>query len=133
VKQFFKMFFASLLAVIVASVIVVGVSIGLIIGAVKSVKTARSTTRSPQEASILVLKTDQHFHEQGEDNSFAAFSGASSYSAGLHDVVEALREAKTDNNIKGVLLRLEGGANGWATMEQLRDALLDFKSSGKKI
>lgn len=132
-KQFFKMFFASLLAMVVASVIIVGITIAMIVGAIKSAKTQRTTAKSLHEASILVLNTDRKLHEQGEDNSFAAFSDDISHSAGLHDVLLALHDAKTDDKIKGVLLKLEGGANGWATMEQLRDALMDFKSSGKKI
>lgn len=132
-KQFFKMFFASLLAVIVASVVVVGISIGLVVGALKSMKAARTTVRSPQEASILVLKTNQAFHEQGSGDFLAGLGGTSSYRAGLHDVVAALRKAKTDDKIKGVLLRLEGGTNGWSTMQQLREALTDFRKSGKKV
>jgi protease-4 len=132
-KQFFKMFFASLLAVIVASVIVVGVSIGLMVGALKSMKTARTTVRTPQSASILVLKTSQRLREQGENNSLGPFAGTASYSPGLSEVVDALQKAKSDDKIKAVLLRLDGGSNGWATMQQLRQALLDFKAGGKKI
>ena len=126
------MFFASLLAMIVAGVVLVGITIGMVVSAVKSVKTQKTTARIT-EASILVLETDKRLHEQGEDNSFASFSNDISYSAGLYDVVRALKAAKTDDNIKGVLLKLEGGANGWATMEQLREALVDFKKSGKKL
>ncbi len=132
-KQFFKMFFASLLAVVVASVIVVGITIGMVVSAIKSAKTQKTTAKTTTEASILVLETDQKLHEQGEDNSFASFSNDISYSAGLRDIIRALHEAKTDDDIKGVLLKLNGGANGWATMEQLRAALLDFKTSGKKL
>lgn len=128
------MFFASLLAMVVASVIVAGIVMGVIVGAVKSVKTQQTTARSTTEASILVLETDQRMHEQGERNSFASFSNESSYSAGLHDIIHALEKAKKDDNVKALLLKLEGGgANGWATISQLRDALVDFKGSGKKI
>jgi protease-4 len=132
-KQFFKMFFASLLAMIVASVIVVGITIGMVVSAIKGVKTQRTTAKSVSGASILVLETDRRLHEQGENNSFAAFSNDISYSSGLYDVVQALHRAAKDDNIKAVLLRLEGGSNSWATMEQLRNALIDFKQSGKKI
>ena len=127
------MFFASLLAVIVASVIVVGITISMIVGAIKSVKSSKTTSKSANEASILVLSTDSKLHELGEDNSFASFSNDISYSAGLHDIIQALHHAWTDDNIKGVLLKLEGGTNGWATMEQLRNALIDYKASGKKL
>jgi protease-4 len=132
-KQFFKMFFASLLAMIVASVIIAGIAIGMIVSAIKSAGTQKTTAKSLHESSILVLGTGHRLHEQGEDNSFSAFSNDISYSAGLHDIIVALHKAKTDDNVRAVLLKLEGGVNGWATIEQIREALIDFKSSGKKI
>lgn len=132
-KQFFKMFFASLLAVVVASVIVVGITIGMVVSAIKGVKEQKTTASPVTEESILVLETDKKLHEQGESNSFAPFSNDISYSAGLYDVVSALHEAKEDKKIKAILIKMEGGSNGWATMSELREALLDFKKSGKKI
>ena len=131
-KQFFKMFFASLLAMVVASVIVVGITIGMIVSAVKGVKTQKNTARV-DAASILVIETDSRLHEQGEDNSFASLSNDISYSAGLYDVLRAIKNAKDDDNIKALLLKLNGSRNGWATMEQVREALVDFKKSGKKL
>src|SRR5689334_18805166 len=110
-KQFFKMFFASLLAMIVASVIIVGITIGMVVSAIKGAKTQRTTAKSTSGASILVLETDHKLHEQGEDNSFAAFSNDISYSSGLYDIIQALQHAKKDDDIKGVLLKLEGGSN----------------------
>jgi len=130
-KQFFKMFFASLLAMVVAGLVVVGLIMGIIIAAVDS---ATSTaTPNVTSNSILLIETDKGLHEQGEENSLAAFGGESSYSAGLFETIHAIRAAKTDNNIKGILLKLQGASNGWATMQQVREALLDFKSSKKKI
>ena len=131
-KQFFKMFFASLLAMIVASVIVVGITVGMIVSAVKGVKTQKNTARV-ESASILVIETDKRLHEQGEQNSLASLSNDISYSAGLYDVIRAIKAAKDDENIKALLLKLNGGRNGWGTMEQLREALVDFKKSGKKL
>ncbi len=127
------MFFASLLALIVGSVVVVGITIAMIVSAIKSVKTAKTTSSPSESASILTIETDHRLHEQGEQNSFASFSNDISYNTGLYEAIGALRKAKTDDNIKGILLKLEGGANGWATMQALREALVDFKSSGKKI
>ena len=127
------MFFASLLALIVGSVIVVGITIAMVVSAVKSVKTAKTTSEPTESASILTIETSHRLHEQSEQNSFASFSNDISYNTGLYEAIAALRKAKTDDNIKGILLKLEGGANGWATMQALRDALVDFKGSGKKI
>src|SRR5689334_13500654 len=110
-KQFFKMFFASLLALIVGGVVLVGITIAMVIGAVKTAKTTRA--EGPADvSSILLIETNKRLHEQGEKNSFPAFGGGQSYATGLYEVVAALRKAKDDDGIKGVLLKLEGGANG---------------------
>jgi protease-4 len=132
-KQFFKMFFASLLAMVIAGVILFVVAIGMIVSAVSSMKTAKTTTSKNATQGILLIETDKRLHEQGARNSLAAFSNDVSYSVGLYDAIRALHEAKTDNNIKAVFLKLEGGANAWATLQQMREALVDFKTSGKKI
>lgn len=131
-KQFFKMFFASLLAMIVAGVIVVAVFVGLIIGAVNSAVNSKPTVHVASR-SVLLLDMNTRFSEQPRQNSFARLSGASGYNAGLYDVVRALEQAKTDDKIEGLVLKLGPTANGWATLQQLRTAVKDFKTSGKFV
>ena len=131
-KQFFKMFFASLLAMIVSLVIIVGLVIGVAIHAGSSLSKSKNK-KVGTAASILVLRTDARLHEQGMTNSLAGFSADVSSTAGLYETIEAIRAAKKDPTIKAIFLRLEGGTNGWATMEQVRAALLDFRTSGKKV
>lgn len=129
-KQFFKMFFASLLAMVVAGVIVIGIIIGSIVSLVSKASSDEGVDKLKAN-SVLVIDLSKRLHEQGESNSFAAFSSGSPYNAGLYDAVRAIDHARTDNNIKGILVKLNPSPNGWATMQQLRSALADFKSSGK--
>jgi protease-4 len=130
--QFFKMFFASLLAMIIAGVIVFGLLVGMMAGVAKSVKSDQPAAGAKKN-SVLVIDTEDLLHEQGETNSLAAFTSDDAYAPGLYDVLNAINSAKKDNDIKGILIRLGGSFNGWATMQQLRDGLKDFKSSGKKV
>lgn len=131
-KQFFKMFFASLLAMIVAGVIVVAVFVGLIIGAVNSAMKAKPETTVASN-SVLLIDMKTHFTEQPYENSFAALLGESDYRPGVYDVVRSLEKAKTDDKIKGLVLKLNPTPNGWATLQQLRNAIIDFKTSGKFV
>lgn len=131
-KQFFKMFFASLLAMIVAGVIVVAVFVGLIIGAVNSAVKSKPAVEVASN-SVLYIDLATKFNEQPRENSLAVLSGNSGYSAGLYDVIKALEKAKDDDKIKGLMLRLNPGVNGWATLQQLRAAVNDFKTSGKFV
>ena len=51
----------------------------------------------------------------------------------LQDILQAIRKAKIDNNIHGILFRPLAATMGWGKTEDVRNALLDFKSSGKPI
>ena len=131
-KEFFKMFFASLLAMIVAGIVVPILVIGIIVAVIsKSVNKEKITKVDAN--SVLVVDLDKRFHEQGQSNSIAAFTHENSYSGGLYDMLHAIKYAKTDDNIKGILIKLSASPNGWATLQQLRMALSDFKLSNKFI
>jgi protease-4 len=131
-KQFFKMFFASMLAIVVSSVIVFALFIGTIVALVSSASEDQEA-KDVKKGSVLVIDLDRRMHEQGEKNSLAAFSGENSYSAGLYDALKSIAYAKTDDKVKGILIKLAPSANGWATMQQLRLALVDFKRSKKFV
>ncbi len=132
-KQFFKMFFASLLAMIIAGVIVVGLIMGVVIGLVSKASSSEGKEAKINASSILVVDVARKYHEQGMSNSFAALNNEAAYAAGLYDLTQAIEHAKTDDKIKAILIKLGGSPNGWATLQQLRMALADFKTSGKTI
>lgn len=134
-KQFFKFFFASLLAMVVAGIIffaaffaIIGAISGSIAKGVKSEETVM-----PKNNSILYVDLTQKYNELGESNSLALFTGGAVQSSGLHDLLKSIAHAKTDDNIKGIYLKAGGSPNGWATAQQMRDALKDFKQSKKFI
>src|ERR1035437_3983462 len=129
-KEFFKMFFASLLAIIVSGVIVVGLIIVVMVAVTKLITDKENKITA---GHVLTIDLSKHIHEQGEKNPFAALNNSEAYEAGLYDVIKAIGHAKTDANIKGILLKLSPSPNGWATMQQLRMALEDFKKSNKFI
>lgn len=127
-KQFFKMFFASLLAIVVSGIILIGFLIGSLIGlATKSSKENRT-----KDNSVLVIDLQKRLHEQEQVNPFAMFTNENG-NAGLYEATEAIKHAKKDDKIKGILIKLAGGSNGWATMQQLRMAIVDFKTSNKFV
>jgi protease-4 len=134
-KQFFKFFFAALLAIIVCGVIFMGITVGFISSLTQSITTAATTEtqNTVKDNSILVMDLSARFNELSEQNSLALFTGGNSTAIGLLDAIKAIDKAKSDNNIKGIYLKANGSANGMATAQQLRQALKDFKASGKFI
>lgn len=131
-KQFFKMFFASMLAMIVMGVIVFGVIIGMVVSAVSKASTDDLAPKI-SDNSVLVIDLSKEMHEQGQKNTLGIFDDGDTYASGLYETTRALDAAKTDSRVKAVLLKLSSTPNGWATTEQLRVSLENFKKSGKKV
>ncbi len=84
------------------------------------------------DGAILTLDLSEPIDDRGGlDSAFGILQGERSHLA-LADVCRALRTAGTDNGISGVFLY--GGVSGsWASVRELRQALLDFKSSKKPM
>jgi len=86
--------------------------------------------------SILHLKLDRAIVEQATEDPFENFnflSFDSESAIGLNEVTRALRAAKSDDNIKGVFLEFGFMSGGLSTLKEMRDAIIDFKTSGKFV
>lgn len=86
--------------------------------------------------SILKLDLNYDIPEKSTDNPLAGFDIAtmsSKKAVGLYEVIAAIRKAKTDGNIKGIYLPMGVNMNGLATLDAIRNELIDFKKSGKFI
>ncbi len=131
-KIFWKAFFASLLAIIAASVLL----IFLLVGVISAFTTFSDQNVTIKGQSLLVLKLDGRIVERKSNNPFEdlEFPGLKlSGTTGLNQILGCLKKAKTDDRIKGVFLELSEINSGYATVEEIRNALLDFKTSGKFI
>ena len=131
-KIFWKAFFASLLAIIVGSVLLVILLIGMI-SALTSFKDQIVTIKSQ---SLLVIKLDGRIVERKSNNPFEDIELPGikmSNTTGLNQILSCIEKAKTDSRIKGVYLELSEINAGYATVEEIRNALIDFKTSGKFI
>lgn len=126
--RFFKVFFAALLALIVFTAIGM-ITLMVLIG--KAI-TPEKVSLSPN--SVLVLETGQGFLEQEQSNPLAGYLGDLETDVpGLYEAIRLIDHAADDDNIKGIYLKINGNGNGFATNEELRKALLQFKKSGKFV
>lgn len=133
-KNFFKYMFASALGTVVALMAFSFLSVAIFAGIVSSMEDDKEVT--VKDNSVLRLDfssaiVDQSSKDPFEGLDFGPFGGSSSTS--LRDVIKSIEKAKTDDKIKGIYLRLSGIPAGMASVEEIRNALLDFKSSGKFI
>jgi len=125
-RSFFKIFFASLLSLVIFSL----VCLFLVVAFVSSV--ASKDKPNVPAKSVLEINLSEVFHEQIQNNPLSVVSGTSDV-PGLFDVVRLINYAKTDNSISGIYIRADENSNGFASSNELRNALLDFKSSKKFI
>ncbi len=127
-KQFFKTFFACLVAIGVFSFLCILVLI--IIGSVSN------KGLSIKDKSILYLKLDVPIVDRGVDNTFANFdfiNMSANDQIGLNDLLKNIEKAKNDEKIKGIFIEAGMIQAGMATIEEIRNSLIDFKTSGKFI
>src|SRR5580698_3319161 len=125
---FFKSFFASLLALIV----VAGFFFILFLFLIGSVLSP--TRPSVGEKAVLVVDLGQEYKEQAQDNPLADLGSDDEYDVpGVYDLVRIIRVAGRDSAIKGIYLKCNSDLNGFATNEEIRLALVDFKRSGKFV
>ena len=131
-KIFWKAFFASLLAIIISSILLVIVLVG-VISAVTSFSDQPVTIKGQ---SLLLLKLDSKIVERKSNNPFEDFELPgikTTTTTGLNQILSCIEKAKTDDRIKGVFMELSDISAGYATVEEIRNALIDFKTSGKFI
>ena len=129
-KQFLKYVLATVTGIILVLVIV-GIlgGISLVGLAAKS-----ASTTQVEENSVYTLKLSGLLNERADSNPLAELTGQVSENLGLDDVLEAICKAKENENVKGIYI--EAGAfssDTPASSHAIREALLDFKKSGKWI
>ncbi len=89
------------------------------------------------ENTVLKLNLNQEIKETSEENPFEGLPLPEEFtqmqSTGLNDIKEALEKAAKDANIKGVVLESSNPNCGYATAQEIREAILEFKKSGKFV
>ena len=129
-KQFLKYIFASFIGMMLFSIVTGLFALFTIAGMIAS----QETTKEVEENSILVLNLSGQMSERSEDNFLSQLQESSINNLGLDEMIEAIRKAKDNDKIKGIYIEAGAfSADSYASMQALRNALLDFKKSKKWI
>ena len=132
-KQFFKFTLASFLGVLFCTIFVFLVLSGII----GSMMTTKESVPEIKDNSVLLIRLDKPIYDRevSDISSIAgAIGGESVGNIGLTEFIYVIQRAKTDSKIKAIMLDLAVlQTGGWATVEEMRQCLADFKTSGKKI
>ena len=130
-NQFFKFVFASCLGSLLALIALAMLGFFTIAGLASSMG-AKDAVKVKSN-SVLTLDFGAMIPEKTNNIEMDPFSLEDKDVLGLTDICNALAHAKEDKNIKGIYLNLSVMPGGKATLSAVRNALLDFKNSGKFI
>ena len=130
-KDFFKYVLATITGIVLLSTIMFFFTIVSLIGMAAS----SSGSVKVGDNSVLTLMLTGQVEERTQENPLDLLtSGTITDAIGLNDIISAIQKAKEQGNIKGIYI--EAGmfsADAPASAHAIREALLDFKKSGKWI
>jgi len=139
--KFFKTFFASFLAVIAALLIGLPILFIVIGGIISSIGSSDEEV-SVKNHTVLEIKLNGPIVENASKeplnldlSSLGPLAGGSTKKLGMYQIVESINKAAEDDRVDGIYLNLpmSGIQTGWANIQAIRKALLDFKNAGKFI
>lgn len=125
-------FLSSLAASVVGTLLALGIVVFFVFFFLFAV--ALSTDRAPQveAGSVLTLPLEGPLPERVTDDPFRqAFGEGAAYD--LRDLQTALRKARADGRIEAVWLRMKGLSAGWATLEEVRQAVVEARENGLPV
>ncbi len=129
-KHFFTYLLASILGVILASMLIFLITIGIISAIVAS----QDKPVEIDDNSVLQLKLDKPIRDRKPSLPFLVINPSrfrADNQIGLNDLLNNIAKASADEKIKGIFLDLSSLDAGIATVEEIRNALADFRKSGK--
>ncbi|WP_297677066.1 signal peptide peptidase SppA [uncultured Bacteroides sp.] len=128
-KDFFKFTLATITGIIVSCVVLFFISILILFGMLSSSESETQVSKN----SVMMLDLRGTLSERSQDNPFEILLNEDETTYGLDDILSSIRKAKENEDIKGIYLQSGSMSLGFASMEEIRKALVDFKASGKFI
>jgi len=129
-KQFLKF----VIATVIGLVLFIGIIFIVLASSVKNISKEKPIV--VQATSVLHLKLNYAIRDKTSDNPFEQLAGLSpdmSVPVGLKDILAQIKRAKDDDKIKGIFLDLSAVGTGYAKTSEIRDAITEFKDSGKPV
>ncbi|MFN8407037.1 MAG: signal peptide peptidase SppA [Sphingobacteriaceae bacterium] len=132
-KEFFKFVFASMMGVILSFFVLLVLFVAVLTAVISIAGRERKAEVNPN--SVLHITLSYPILERTVKNPLnnLDFIGYENNGIGLNDILAGIEKATTDKNIKGIYLNISSLSTGYASIEEIRNALVEFKKSGKFI
>ena len=128
-KDFIKNVLATMVGMFGFFIVMGVIGMMSIIGMIASGNAAQNVEKN----SVFVLNLSGTISEQGSENPLSMFTGDNSLNSGLNDILSSIKKAKANDDIKGIYIETGALAANYATLQEIRNALDDFRKSGKWI
>ncbi len=128
-EQFFKSVAATIVGIFAFGVIMIIFGFICLFGMVAS----SSGTPSLLDNSVMVLKLQGEISDKAEENWLGEITGNQFNQLGMNKILSAIHKAKKEDKVKGIYLETGILQTDYATLQEIRGALADFKKSGKWI
>jgi len=133
-RKFWRIVFGTIVGFLISNILIIFLSIFIALGMVAALTT--SSAPIIKSNTILKIALSGNIEERGEDNPFenTAFESYASTATGLDDILNCIKTAAGDPNIKGISLEIAPPLSaGAATLTEIRNALESFKNAGKFV
>ncbi|SNT35962.1 protease-4 [Ekhidna lutea] len=124
-------FLRNLLATLVGLFIFSLLGFFILVGIVASASSDEAPT--VKSNSVLYFPMTGILEEKAVDDPFLTVFGDGPQIQSLLDIITAINKAKNDDRIKGIYIEPMYLAGSYAGLQEIRDAILDFKESGKFV
>jgi protease-4 len=131
-KNFLLYTLATITGIIIASILLFVV----LIGSLSAIVASADKQVTVSDKTVLVLKAGIPIPDRGDPSPWSAFdliNMSFSPTPGLNDILNNIRKAGADKKITGILIENGLLSPGWATTDEIRNALAKFRESGKFV
>ena len=128
-KDFLKFTLATVTGIIISSVVLFFISILVVFSMVSSSESETQVRKN----SVMMLDLNGTLTERSQENPLDFLMKEDYKTYGLDDILSSIRKAKENEDIKGIYIQATSLGAGFASLEEIRNALKDFKESGKFI
>ena len=129
-KDFLKYMLAAIVGVCIVGVVFAIIGIMSVAGMVAS---SSGSETKVNDNSVFILNLNGSVEERSQPNPLSQLMGDDFGTYGLDDILSSIKKAKDNEKIKGICLNAGAFACSPASLEEIRNALVDFKESGKFI
>ena len=132
-KDFFKFTLATVTGIVLSGIVLFFIGILVIAGIVSSSEPETVVKKN----SVMTLDLNGMLEERAQESAFnfvsKLVSGDDENTYGLDDILNSIKKAKENENIKGIYIQASRLGTTYASLQAIRSALADFKESGKFI